>query len=67
MAGVYVTIAANNRQRREDLTLQYMPVLTERIISCVERTSLCSEITYLFGHPFFDDSDMVFGGQQIEL
>jgi hypothetical protein len=67
LAGVYVTIAANNRQRREDLTLQYMPVLTERIISCVERTSLCSEITYLFGHPFFDDSDMVFGGQQIEL
>lgn len=25
------------------------------------------EITYLFGHPFFDDNDMVFGGQQIEL
>ena len=44
-----------------------MPVLTERIVPCVERTILCSEITYLFGHPFFDDSDMVFGGQQIEL
>ncbi len=67
LAGVYITIAANNRQRREDLSLQYMPVLTERIVPCVERTTLCSEITYLFGHPFFDDSDMVFGGQQIEL
>ena len=67
LAGVYITIAANNRQRREDLSLQYMPVLTERIVPCVERTTLCSEITYLFGHPFFDDSDMAFGGQQIEL
>mgnify|MGYP005909628117 FL=1 len=67
LAGVYVTIAANNRQRREDLTLQYMPVLTERIVPYAEKTTLCSEITYLFGHPFFDDSDMVFGGQQIEL
>lgn len=67
LAGVYITIAANNRQRREDLSLQYMPVLAERIVPCVERTTLCSEITYLFGHPFFDDCDMVFGGQQIEL
>lgn len=67
LAGVYITIAANNRQRREELSLQYMPVLTERIVPCVERTTLCSEITYLFGHPFFDDSDIVFGGQQIEL
>lgn len=67
LAGVYITIAANNRQRREDLSLQYMPVLTERIVPCEERTTLCSEITYLFGQPFFDDSDMVFGGQQIEL
>lgn len=24
LAGVYITIAANNRQRREDLTLQYI-------------------------------------------
>lgn len=42
---------------------QYMSVLTESIVQCVERTTLCSEITYLFGHPFFDDNDMVFGGQ----
>ena len=67
LAGVYITIVANNRQRREDLTLQYMPVLTERIVPYTERTTLCSEITYLFGHPLFDDNDMEFCSQQIEL
>ena len=67
LAGVYITIVANNRQRREDLTLQYMPVLTERIVPYAEKTTLCSEITYLFGHPLFDDNDMEFCSQQIEL
>ena len=67
LAGVYITIAANNRQRREDLSLQYMPVLTERIVPYAEKTTLCSEITYLFGHPLFDDNDTEFCSQQIEL
>lgn len=67
LAGVYFTIATNNRQRRADLTLQYMPVLTERIVPYKKRTTLCSEITYLFGQPLFDDNDIVLGGQQIEL
>lgn len=67
LVGVYITIVANNRQRREDLSLQYMPVLTERIVPYTERTTLCSEITYLFGNPLFDDNNMEFCSQQIEL
>lgn len=67
LVGVYITIVANNRQRREDLTFQYMPVLTERIVPYAEKTTLCSEITYLFGHPLFDDNDTEFCSQQIEL
>lgn len=62
-----ITIATNNRQRREDLSLQYMPVLTERIVPYAEKTTLCSEITYLLGHPLFDDNDTEFCSQQIEL
>lgn len=67
LAGVYITITANARQRREDLSLQYMPILMERIVPYSERTTLCSEITYLFGNPLFDDNDMEFCSQQIEL
>ena len=52
LAGVYITIAANNRQRREDLTLQYMPVLTERLFHvwrerlCVLKSHICLDIRF---------------------
>ena len=67
LTGVYITITANARQRREDLSLQYMPILMERIVPYSERTTLCSEITYLFGNPLFDDNNMEFCSRQIEL
>lgn len=67
LIGVYLTIKTTSNQRREDLALQYMPILKERIVPYVERSQLCSEVTYLFNTPFFNDNDIVFCNEQIEL
>lgn len=67
LIGVYLTIKTTSNQRRQDLALQYMPILKERIVPYVERFQLCSEVTYLFNTSSFNDSDIVFCKQQIEL
>lgn len=65
--GVYITIKDNNRQRREDLGMQYMPILTEHIVPAKERNQLCSEIIYRFNHPEFCDNELDYCISQIEL
>lgn len=66
--GVWWTIEDNNEKRNKDLELQYCPILTADI---VEKNSpiynLCSEITVLYKHKYFNDADLVYLNKLIKI
>lgn len=66
--GVWWTIEDNRSSRKEELELQYCPILSAEI---VEKTApvyqLCSEIMILFQHPHFDDADLWYPDYLIKI
>lgn len=66
--GVWWTINDNNEKRKKDLELQYCPVLMADIIENTEvKYRLCSEITILYNHGWFDDSNLEYLNSVIKL
>ena len=66
--GVWWTIEDNNRNRKKELALQYCPILTADIIEPDKPiTQLCSEMIVLYGHPYFDDSDLKYTKNLIRI
>ena len=67
--GVWWTIDDNQKARSKELELQYCPVLNADFVQLEKGHSnhLGSEIILLFKHDWFDDADLYFAEQLIEL
>lgn len=57
LIGVWWTIDNQEKQKREELELTYQPILSCNIVPYKEMNQLCSELTLLFNHIGFDDSN----------
>lgn len=55
LTGIYLTIRANDNQRREDQEIMFKPSLRARIETKTDTGALCYEIVYNFNHPYFSD------------
>lgn len=55
LTGIYLTIRANDNQRREDQEMMFKPSLRARIETKTDTSSLGYEIIYNFNHPYFSD------------
>lgn len=78
LLGVIMTIDHNNRinnkqrelhnkERKEDMEIMYQPIISARIIDYKEVNILSNELTILFNHPYFDDTDLETVPYMIEL
>lgn len=57
--GVWWTIDDNRRNRKEELELLYSPFLKLDIVDGKKQIhQLCSELTVLFSHPYFNNNDL---------
>ena len=65
--GVWWTIADQEKKRREELAIQYQPILSANLIELKEKDKLCSELTLLFNHDGFSDNDLELAPYMIEL
>lgn len=67
--GVWWTIDDNKKARSKELELQYCPVLNAGFVQRNKEHSsrLGTEIILLFKHEWFDDADLIFVDQLIEL
>ena len=57
LIGVWWTIDNQEKQKREELELTYQPILSCNIVPYKEMNQLCSELTLLFNHIGFNDSN----------
>lgn len=68
LAGVRWTIGYEKGVRREDVRLQYRPLLAPNVVESRSRTDMLAvELVTLFKHPAFNDADPCYEGPCISL
>lgn len=67
LIGVIITIEYNKKEKKEELELQYFPVLAYNIIEYSEHIGEQKEIVLLFNNSKFNDCDLSYGNKLIEI